>query len=347
MADEEQIIENDIPDVAEKEAPAEPLSLREEIENAAKEVKEKSEDKSEKTDKSEKSVRPQKEQSKVASPVTEKAATSVAPPNAWTAQSKAKWAALPPEIQAEVAKREAEIHQGMTKLDEERQFGKSTKEVITPYLPMITAEGSTPQKAIQSLLNTAYLLRTSTPQEKGRMLMDLARQYGADLSQVSQQQQKPIDPELQAIRQELGQLKSARQSEVSQREQHEQATIQSEIQTFAANPDHVHYESVKAHMASLLQGGLTKGNSPQEHLRDAYDQAVYAKPDIRSTLLEQKIAQTEANRVAEKKAKADAARRAGASITGNPGATAPGNIANNNLDLREQIKAAWKEHTVN
>lgn len=235
----------------EVEEKAEPLSLREEIESAAKEVADK-----DVPAPKEAKAEPVAKETKSIEPVAKSA--SVAPPNAWTAQSKAKWSELPQEIQAEVLKREQDVEKGMTKLDEDRNFGKSLKEIVTPYLPMITAEGGTPQKAVQALLDTAYRLRTSSPQAKGQLFMDMARQYGVDLSQISQQQQSPVNPQLQAIQSELEQLKFARQSELSQREQHEQATIQSEIQSFAANPENIHYEAVKAHMASLLQGGLDR-----------------------------------------------------------------------------------------
>lgn len=258
--------------------------------------------------------------------------TTIAAPNTWTAAAKAKWATLPPEIQAEVAKREAEVEKGFTKLDEERSVGKSFKELVSPYMPMIQAEGSTPIVAIQSLLNTAYLLRTSTPQAKGKMIMDLARQFGADLSQVSQGDVK-VDPQLQAIQSELAQLKNARQQELTQREQQEQAVYKSQIDAFAADPKNVHFEAVKADMAALLKAGRATD------LQDAYDKAVWASPDIRSTLLEAEKSQAEAKRVAEIKEKADKARKASASISGSPGAAAPSKANSEDRSLREEIMA--------
>lgn len=347
-------IENEIiiekPEVTEVADKPEP-TLRETIENASKEVKENAEKEPRKP------ARVAKEQKEV-KPVTEKESAvaqetakteqkpeikSVSPPNSWAAQAKAKWAELPPEIQAEVTRREVETHKEITRQDEERQMGKSIKEVVTPYMPMITADGSTPQIAIKSLLNTAYLLRTANPQVKGRMILDMARQFGADLSQESQQQPK-IDPQLQAIQSELAQLKNERQSEVSLREQQDNATIQSAISVFSSDPNHPHYEQVKAHMASLLKGGMTTGANYSEHLKDAYEQAVWAQRDIRSTLIDQQKADVEAKLMADKKAKAEAARKAAVSVTGHPGATAPANITNNNLGLREQLQAAYREH---
>lgn len=255
-------------------------------------------------------------------------------PNSWTPVAKAKWAELPADIQAEVSRREAEVEKGFTKLDEERSAGKSFKEIVSPYMPMIQAEGGTPITAIKELLNTAYLLRTATPQAKGQMLMQLAQQFGADFSQVSQDQTH-VDPQLRAIQSELAQLKNERQRDLTLREQQEQATIQSQITAFASDPKHIHFESVKPHMAALLKEGLAKD------MDDAYEQAVYARPDIRSTVLQSQQAELEAKRVADAKAKADAARKASGSITGSPGATAPSNSNTPERTLREDIEAAF------
>ncbi len=317
-------------------------SLRDQIESASKEVNEKREltkaeikektpkvDKVEKVEKIEKSDKVEKVEEK---PTETKSITA---PNSWTAAAKAKWAELPAEIQAEVAKREAEVEKGFTRFDEERQYGKSIKDIVTPYMPMIAAEGGTPQIAIQSLLNSAYLLRTGTPQAKGQMLLDLARQYGADLSAAMQPQQQ-IDPQLYQTQQELQQMKQYLQQQESIKQQQQQESIQSTIQTFAANPENVHFESVKAEMAALLQGGRAKD------LQEAYDMAVWARPDIRSTLLAQQSADAEAKRVAEIKAKSDNARRAAGSIVGNPGIHIPAN-SNTNRSLRDEITANFRE----
>lgn len=337
----------------------EETSLREDLESAVREVAERTEttpnaqqEKPEERDA--KSAKARDENGKFAketadnqdksqkgktSPASENAAEiaqvtkpSITAPNTWTPAAKAKWNELPPEIQAEVAKRESEVEKGFTKLDEERNVGKSFKETISPYMPMIQAEGSTPIVAIQTLLNTAYRLRTSSPQEKGQLIMDLARQYGADLSQVSQSQPQ-TDPQLRAIQQELATLKNARQQELSAREQQEQEATTSLISAFAADPKNVHFETVKADMAALLKAGRARD------LQDAYDKAVWASPDIRSTLLEAERQQAEAKRVAEAKDKADKARKASVSISGSPGATAPSKANNEDRSLREELEA--------
>lgn len=262
--------------------------------------------------------------------------TEIKAPNSWSANAKTKWAEIPAELQAEINKRETEIHQGFTRMDEDRQFGKVLKDVVQPYMPIIQAEGGTPATAIQALLNSAYVLRTGTPQAKTQLFQQLAQQYGVDLAQISQGQVK-TDPQLQAIQSELVQLKNDRQQEITVREQQQREALQSQIDAFAADPAHNHFEVVRPHMVALLKGGLAKD------LQDAYDQAVYARPDIRSTLLQSQSAELEANRIADAKAKADKARKASVSVRGGPGATAPTNSAVSNRSLREELEANFRE----
>lgn len=321
------------------DAPDEEDTLRQDLEAAMKEVNEKAEaepietaqavkDRDE-SGKFKKADTPQVDKTVIASP--EKASVAP-PPNTWTAAAKAKWQELPSEIQAEIAKRESEVEKGFTKLDEERSVGKTFKETVLPYMAMIQAEGSTPIVAVQSLLNTAHQLRSGTPQSRGQLILQLAKQFNADISQTSSTQPQP-DPTVLAIQQELQQLKNARHQEDLQKKQQEDAAVTRTIDTFAADPKNVHFETVKADMAALLQAGRAKD------LQDAYDKAVWAHPDIRSTLLEQSVADKEAKRLADLKEKADKARKASVSMSGPPGATAPSKANHEDRSLREELEA--------
>src|ERR1700741_262683 len=349
----DEVIEQ--PQVAEQEAA--PLTLREEIESAVKTVSEKQVDPSVKDtqeteetkaqrlrDESGKFVKKEsatKTEEKAEKPALKpETATPVVAekpkaPEHLKPAIKAKWDTLPPDVQEAIIAREEEADKVIKRQDEERMFGKQVKDVITPYMPMIQAEGSTPAIAVQSLLNTAYQLRTGTPQQKGQLIMQLAKQFGAELPQVSQGDTY-VDPQVQAIQQELESLKSNLQQTATQREQQEQANINSTIAAFAADPKNVHFETVRNHMSALLKAGVAKD------LQDAYDQAVYVNPDTRSALLQSQQADLEAKRVAEQKEKPDAPRKPAGSITGGPGATAPKNPSVASRSLREELEANFR-----
>lgn len=257
---------------------------------------------------------------------------SVAAPQSWTAASKAKWSAIPPDIQAEIAKREEEVTKGFSRHDEERNFGKQLKDVINPYMPIINAEGGNPAAAVRDLLNTAYQLRTGTPQQKSALIREIARVYGADLTQLQPSPAAYVDPQVQSLQERLENIERQKQQESQYQQQQHQASIQSEVSAFASDPAYPHYETVKAHMAALLRGGVV------DNLKDAYDQAVYARPDIRSTLLAQQHADAETKRRAEIKTKTQAARHASSSVTGSPGMAVP-NKGAPDRSLREELQA--------
>lgn len=267
------------------------------------------------------------------------AETALSPPNGWSAAAKGKWHELPPDIQAEVQRREADIHKQASKSDDERNFGRELSRVINPYLPQIQAEGGTPAGAVQSLLNTAYVLRTAPPEQKRQLLLGLAQQYGVDLGQPTRQQPQ-ITPELQPLYQELQQLRgyiTQSQQQTLQQQQAEQnrlnSEVQSELQTFSADPKHAHFEAVKAHMAALLREGAAKD------LQDAYEQATWANSDIRATLLATQRAEEEQKRRVEAKRKADEAKRKGTSITGGPGFS--NGAAPESRSLRDDLEAQF------
>lgn len=275
---------------------------------------------------------------KLEAPIEQKAegkpavSAAPAPPNGWAAEAKAKWHELPPEIQAAVSKRETDIAKFTGKTDEERAFGREMQRVVQPYLATIQAEGGTPITAVQSLLNTAYVLRSGTPQQKQQALLGVAQQYGIDLSNAPARTQ--VAPEIAQLQQEISGLRQQLTQRESQTQAQTQAEIQSDIEAFAADPKHPHFQEVKAHMAALLGNGVAKD------LQDAYDQACWARPDIRATLSAQQRAEEEQKRRSEEKAKAEAAKRKGASITGGPGSAA--SAAPGDRSLRDELLANFR-----
>jgi hypothetical protein len=235
-------------------------------------------------------------------------------------------------LRAEIAKREQEFEKLATRQDEERNFGKQLKSVIDPYMPIINAEGGNPAAAVQQLLNTAYILRTASPAEKTKAVLQIAQAYGVDLSQASQPQAY-VDP----LQERIERLEWEKQQQETAAQQREQAALASEIEAFAKDPSHPHYDAVKPDMAALLAHGRATS------LKEAYDMAVYARPDIRSTLLDAQLRAAEEKRVAEAKAKADQARRAGGSVNGSPGLAVP-NTGAPDRSLREELQANFRQY---
>lgn len=258
-------------------------------------------------------------------------------PNSWTSTEKAEWDKLTPAAKAAVERREAEVERGFTKHDEERNLGKAMREVVSPYMPIITAEGGNPVSAVKELLNTAYILRTAPVAQKTALFHQLAKQYGVDLSQNNTQAAQP-DQVLAQTQQQLAELRQqiAQQPQVF-RQQQETMVLQSTIDAFAADPKNVHFDTLKPVMASLLQSGQAKD------LQDAYDKASWANPDIRTSILEEQRASENAKLISQKTVKTNQAKKASASLTGSPGVTPVANGAST-ASIRDALSDAWDAH---
>lgn len=269
------------------------------------------------------------------------AAPAVRPPDAWSPAAKSKFAELPPDIQAEIQRREEEVHKGFTKFDEERVLGKQIKDVISPYMPMIRAEGGNEKEAISNLLQTAYTLRTATPEVKRDLIIGLANQYGVNLG--IQQQFQPqsgygVDPTVQQLQSQVQQLTQYINGQQQTAEQLENAQTQSMIQSFASDPANIYFNDVKPHMAALLQNGQAAT------LQEAYEQACWARPDIRQIMLQEQTKQE----MAKKQEQANKARNAAGSVSGAPigASTATQKPAGNLRDELRQQFAALKQSRV-
>lgn len=274
-----------------------------------------------------------------ATTTTTEQAPAIKPPDSWSPAAKAKFAAMDPELQQEVMRREAEVHKGFTTQDEHRKLGKTFTDVMTPYLPMIRAEGGDPIAAVQNLMQTAYNLRAASQDQKQEMCIALCQQYGIDLRGVFNRLsggQRQVDPQVSQLQQQLQALQQDKlQREQSQQSQ-EQAQIHQTIDSFASDPKNVYFVNVKAEMAALLHSGQAKD------LQGAYDMACWARPDIRPLMLQQ----NEQQKQAAARDKAQKARQAGVSISGSPNGSA-GIVAPENRSLRDEIRANLREVAAN
>lgn len=254
-----------------------------------------------------------------------------APPNGWTAEAKGKWADLDPDIQAAVAKREQDIAKFVSKSDDERNFGREMQRVVSPYMAQIQAEGGTPTAAVQSLLNTAYLLRSGSPEQKRALLLQTAQQFGVDLGQP-EQQQGDIPPYVQQLSQRFDQFEEALTQQQKAVQTQAQRDVDSEIEAFANDPAHIYFHEVTETMAALLSAGVAK------NLQDAYDRSCQASPEIRATLAAQERAAEVQKRKQAEAERARQAKRKDVSLTGGPGSSS-GQAPPESRSLREELEA--------
>ena len=306
----------------------EPASSREAMERAVAAQKENSE-----PDKAEKPVntgdnRQRDPQGRFANSPAEKVAAPLAPgqqapqeapqaarpPGSWSPEAKAAFGTLPPTVQAAIAKREAEtengfrVYQNYKGLEEFQPYmdraGVSHAEVMRRALDWERATVNDPIGAARHLLQ----LRGVDPRLAAQALMN----PNAPNPRIAPPQQPQID-----VRGEVDRVFRERE-------------INSTVQQFLANPEHVHAELVSDHMAALIKQGVAKD------LTEAYQMATWANPEIRATLIQRSQTQAPAG---VRAAQAVQARSAAKAITGAPSrGNTPNGARQEPKDAREAMR---------
>ena len=206
------------------------------------------------------------------------------------------------------------------------------KKAVEPYTEYLQGLGATPQQAMQYLLNTERILRYGTPEQKAQAMQTLINDYQIPLpSNQSAPAQPPAtqqtegehwDPVVNALRQELGQLKNVLTSRQQQEQQAEQQRVIASIVEFqnakteAGQPSNPYFAEVADDIATLALAERQAGRKPD--LKNLYDKACWANETVRMKVLADRDAQAEQKRQADAKARATQARSAGSSVSGAP-----------------------------
>lgn len=245
-------------------------------------------------------------------------------PSSWTREAAGKWADLPDDVKAEIHRRETDYHRGIEQYRQAATVAQEVQQAIAPFMQNFQAAGVHPLQAINHLLGVEHTLRNGSPQEKAYKLAEIARDYGVDLQAVAPLPQ--LDPQVQALMRQNQQLQQFQQT-ILQQQQH---AVTSEIEAFRANPANVHFEAVKDDMAALLQSGRA------DSLQDAYDKAVWMRPDIRQTLVQQQ--RTEAQKQAAEQQRKARAQSAAGGVRG--AANSKATALSPDASLRDTLTAA-------
>ena len=278
------------------------------------------------------------------------------PPATWSATGKAIYATLPEAARREIAKREYDYARGVQQHAEKAKGYDSLMEEFRPYEAIIRSEGGEPKGVIRDLMNTAYLLRQGTPQQRGHVVMQIIQRFGADISpyigQPEQQQGGQDQDQFQRLQQHVTQLinpvlqkvQTWEQRQLTAEQQQQQAVEQdvtSQIMAFqnATNPDnspkHLYFENVRGLMGSYMRDGQA------QTLDQAYEMACWAHPEVRAALIADQQRAADAKRLEEAKRKANDAKTAGFNVSGQGGVGIAGATQSSLRDeLSQQLDAA-------
>lgn len=256
----------------------------------------------------------------------EQPSTAAEPPKSWSADVKAEWSKLSPAVQQAVLKRETEIDAGGRRWSEEK---RQYDEVLTPVRGLARQHGVDERETINRLLSANEWLE----RDPKAAITAFAQAYGVDLgtpTNSNAQPQPQADPRIARLHDEVTGLRQTIQ-------QRETAEAASAIEGFAAAPGHEHFEAVKVRMGQLM------GSGQAQSLDEAYEQAIWSDPTIRSQLIAAQTAQAATERRAAEQAAVAKAKAGSLSLSGSPvGTAAP--VARQQYDtVEEAARAAYRQ----
>lgn len=227
-------------------------------------------------------------------------APAVDAPRTWRPDAAAKWASLDPTVQQEILKREEDIFKGLETYKADAGVGRQVQQLLAPYRPMLQQAGIDPIQQVGDLMRAHVALATGTPEQKQQFFAKLAQDYGVALDGETPY----VDPQVAGLQKQLSDLQSRLMGRERQEQMAAQQTLQREIDTFASDPKHPHFNEVANDIAGLLRSGTAKD------LADAYEKAVWANPVTRAKEQARLTTEATSKKATETAAKAEAAKRA-------------------------------------
>lgn len=213
-----------------------------------------------------------------------------------------------PVLREAFQRRSDEWHQSMQQIRPLADFGQSLYAAIQPFEATIRASGRSHAEAVAGLLTADHTLRYGTPAEKTNMMLAIARDYAVDLRQAAQfamqGQQAYVDPSIAEARRIAEQVRHDRERIESMNQLRERQELSNEMTAFRSKPEHKHFEQVRHVMADLIEAGKARS------FVEAYEQAVWLEPSVRTELIAEQQRSADAQRQADTARKTQAARRA-------------------------------------
>lgn len=243
---------------------------------------------------------------------------SLSAPSRWSDADKEAFSALPREAQELVLKRERDVEAHLTresqKVAEVQKSLGQVNDIIEQRREAWALQGVTPDAAVQQL----FALSDFAGRDPRGFVEWFAQQQGIDLSeQIGPSDDGSSNPEIQALRAEIAELRGMEQQRTQQQVQAEQQTIHQVIQDFAADAAQApHFDKLQNEIAGILPAikQAMPGAAPKEWLKAAYDKAVWMNDETRAA----ELAKVEAAKRQAATARAAKARKAaGGNVRGN------------------------------
>jgi hypothetical protein len=254
-------------------------------------------------------------------------------PQSWKPGAREAWASVPPDVRAEVYRREKESAMLAQQTSQARHVTDYVSQLQQKYAPALQAEGVDALTASANLMNLASELRFGPAQIKAQRVAQIIRNYGVDVNLLAnvldgqpvpqgQQPQMMTDPRVDQLLAQLQGMQQSRQEAVVEK-------AVGEVEAFGGDKEF--FEDVREDMADLLEVASRRGIDLS--LDQAYERACQMQPEISKVL----AARAAAQQAGTARQSTQRARAAASSVRGTPS-----NVSTNSQpdNLRGAIEAA-------
>jgi hypothetical protein len=121
-------------------------------------------------------------------------------PSTWRKEAKEAWAALPPVVKDEIAKRESDIARYVADTSTAVKVASGFEKITAPYMDLFQKYNVNPWNHVSGLLEAHHRLLFGSPEEKVGMFRQLAKDSGINLEAISSGQAQPDNPLLEHVR---------------------------------------------------------------------------------------------------------------------------------------------------
>lgn len=243
------------------------------------------------------------------------APVSVEAPASWGKERAALFAKADPELQAFIRQREEQISRGFARY-----------EGLAEYAQIAEGNGRT----LRDVMREVKQIEDGFVSNPLGTLFAVAQRFGIGREQIAQalNGEMPVQPpQAPAFRPE--QVEQIIDQRLAQRQ-----TAQ-EVSAFFADPANKYAEQVADTMAAMLRADRALS------MKDAYDRAIWADPQIRTEIQKDMAAKAQAEQAAKVRAQTQTAQRAAKSLTGS---ASPASNGPQPLTIKDAIAAAAAMH---
>ena len=264
-------------------------------------------------------------------------------PKHWPKEEQEIFNAWDANVQHQVMDRYKAMEGDYTKktqaLSKYKKRNEALDEIYGPFRDDFQRAGMDEVAATRQLLAAHKYLRED-PQQA---LKWLAQSYGVDLKAVNDDtaiEDEYADPQMKAMQQQIAQLQGTITNLQQQAQNMQKQEVQAMIDNFQTAKDadgnlkHPHFDVVQNQMSGLISSGVAKD------IASAYEMAVYANPETRAKVLEEKVKnETKQEVKAEAVQKAKKQQRVNVKGSGTPSNSA----VPSGMTLNETIKFSMKQ----